>query len=132
MTHPEAFLREVLQQAWDAISDNRYEHIYDGRNGRKVPWHYERDIEKLHACCPNSDVKEEDDYWGVVQDCLEAALENPVEFYKPPKNKGCSHHEASGLEMYAFVVQLEDFTRPIYTKFCLKQKSDGQWYVSID
>lgn len=125
-------LRDILHRALDAISENRYEPIYDIRNGRRVAWHYERDIEKLNACCPSSDISEDDDYWGVVQDCLEAALENPSVSYKQPKNSKCSHHEALGLEMFAFVVKLPDFTRNIYTKFCLREKSDGQWYVSID
>lgn len=132
MIRPEEELREILNRALDAISANCYEHIYDKRNGRQVAWHYERDLERLNACCPDSHIVTEDHYWGIVQDCLEVALENPKASYKAPINNECSHHEALGLEMFAFVVQLEDFTRPIYTKFCLKERSDGEWYVSID
>ena len=130
--YSEAFLKEILERALDAISAGRYQHIHDFRSGRTVAWHLERDLERLDACCPASRITTETDYWGVVQDCLEAALSAPEEAYKQPHDKICSHEEADGLEMFAFVVQLPDFTRPIYTKFCLKEQPDGTWYVSID
>jgi hypothetical protein len=123
-------LKEILKCALDAISARRYDHIYDKRSGRKVVWHWEQDMERLHACC-HSDIMDEEDYWGVIQDCLEIALQNPLATYKRPQQPICSHEEAEDHEMFAFVVQLPDFTRKIYTKFCLKQKSDGTWYVSI-
>jgi len=128
----EEFLKEILDRALDAISAGRYDHIYDIRSGRKVAWHLERDLEKLDACCPTSRITSEEDYWGVVLDCLEAAFAAPRATYKEPQEKISSHEEADGLEMFAFVVQLPDFTRPIYTKFCLKEQSDGTWYISID
>lgn len=123
-------LKAILECALDAISANRYEHIYDKRRGRKVVWHLDHDIERLHACCA-SDIINEDDYWGVIQDCLETALQNPLATYKRPQHPICSHEEAEDHEMYAFVVKLPDFTTKIYTKFCLIQKTDGTWYVSI-
>ena len=128
----EEFLKEILERALDAISAGLREHIYDIRAGRKVAWHLDRDLEKLNACCPDFEITTESDYWGVVQDCLEVALSAPRKSYKQPKEKICSHDEADGLPMFAFVVRLPDFTRPIYTKFCLKEQSDGTWYVSID
>ena len=132
MTGPytEEDLKGIIGCALDALSDNRYEHIYDKRSGRKVGWHLDRDIERLSACC-SSDITEEDDYWGVIQDCLEKALQNPLSTYKRPQQSICSHEEAENLEMFAFVVKLPDFTTNIYTKFCLKEKTDGTWYVSI-
>ena len=128
----EEFLKEILERALDAIGAGRYDHIYDVRSGRKVVWHLDRDLERLDACCPASRITEEDDYWGIVQDCLEAALCEPLQTYKQPEEHICTNKEAAGLEMFAFVVALPDFTRPIYTKFCLKEQSDGTWYVSID
>jgi hypothetical protein len=77
-------------------------------------------------------IKNEKSYWGVIIDCLETALEDPVNTHKKPEEPICSHKEALGLEMFAFVVQLDDFTREIYTKFCLKPLTDGTWYISID
>jgi len=130
--HTGEFLRNILECALDAMENGRYRHIYDLRSGRKVAWHIERDLERLDACCPDSRVITEMDYWGVIQDCLELALSAPQKTYKQPLENRASHEEVDGLEMFAFVVQLPDFTRPIYTKFCLKEQSDGTWYVSID
>lgn len=136
MTVPydEAFLREFLERALDATEEGRREHIYrrDHQTGRRVIYHLERDLEKLNACCLNYDITTEDSYWGVILDCLEAACENPLGSYRRPQEPFCSHAEALGSEMFAFEVKLEDFTHPIYTKFCLKEQPDGTWYVSID
>lgn len=134
MTHPEAFLRQILQQALDAISDNRYGHIYrrDFTTGQKIIYHLDRDLEKLNACCRDFPVTKEQNYWEIIIECLEAANEDPLGTYKRPQDPICSHIEARGSEMYAFEVQLEDFTRPIYTKFCLLEQKDGKLYVSID
>jgi len=128
-----AFLKEILERAIDAISDGRRDHIYrwDHKSGRKVIWHFENNIERLDACC-NSDIRTEDHYWEVILDCLEQALEDPVGTYKRPEMPKSSHKEAPGEEMYAFRVKLDGFTRRIYTKFCLVEKMDGTWYVSID
>lgn len=133
-SHPEEFLRTILERALDAIESGRSEHIYrrDHKTGKKVIYHLARDLEKLDACCSNSMVTTESDYWGVIQDCLESALSEPRNSFKQPEEKIASHKEVDGLEMFAFVVQLPDFTCPIYTKFCLKKQSDGTWYVSID
>ncbi len=130
--HTEAFLKGILDRALGALDAGRYQHIYDLRAGRKVAWHLDRDLERLDACCPNSRITNETDYWGVIQDCLEFALSAPEKTYKQPQENCASHDEVDGLEMFAFVVQLPDFTRPIYTKFCLKEQTDGTWYVSID
>lgn len=134
MTPPPSaeFLKKILERALDAISAGHYQHIHDFRSGRRVAWHLDRDLERLDACCPASRITNETDYWGIVQDCLEAALSAPEKTYKQPQDNICTHEEADGLEMFAFVVQLPDFTRPIYTKFCLKSQPDGTWYVSID
>ena len=134
MIRSEDELRDILNRALDAISNNRYEHIYrrDLKTGRKVVYHLDRDLEKLSACCRDYPVTKEQTYWEIIFDCLEAANEDPLRTYKPPKASVCTHHEALGSEMYAFVVQLQDFTRPIYTKFCLTERSDGECYVSID
>jgi hypothetical protein len=125
-----AFLKEILERAIDAISEGRRDHIYRWEARRRVILHYERDRDRLDACCAG-DVITEEDYWGVILDCLELALEDPVGTYKRPQSPFSSHKEAPEEEMYAFVVQLDDFTCPIYTKFCLIEKSDGTWYVSI-
>jgi hypothetical protein len=127
------FLTEILERALTAIVEQRREHVcrWDYLSHRNVTWHYDHNLDRLNACCPGFTITTEDGYWGVVQDCLELALENPVETYKRPENPICSHREADGHEMYAFVVKLEDFTRPIYTKFCLKELADGTYYVSI-
>lgn len=132
--HNEESLRTILECALDAIEDGRREHIFrrDHETGRKVAYHQARDLERLDACCPKYTITSEQSYWGTILDCLEAALENPLATYSPPTEPICSHEEALGSEMYAFVVELEDFTRPIYTKFCLVEQTDGTWYVSID
>ncbi len=134
MIRPETELREILNRALDAISNNRYEHIYrrDPKTGRKVVYHLDRDLEKLSACCRDYPVTKEQTYWEIIVDCLEAAYREPLETYKRPQAAVCIHPEAPGSEMYAFVVQLEDFTRPIYTKFCLLEQKDGTLYVSIN
>ena len=130
----EGFLRVLLERALDAIENGRREHIYrrDYGSGRQIAYHLARDLDRLDACCPNFTINNEQSYWGIILDCLEAALENPLATYKPPTEPICSHDEAPGSEMHAFVIELEDFTRPIYTKFCLKELTDGTWYVSID
>jgi hypothetical protein len=131
-SHSEAFLKEILESAIDAVGDGRRDHIYRrDQTGRKVIWHFDNNLERLDACC-KFDIESEDDYWGVVLDCLEMALADPLGSYKHPQQPTCSHDEAYGNEMFAFVVQLEDFTRQIYTKFCLIEKFDGKWYISID
>jgi hypothetical protein len=131
-SHSDAFLKEILESAIDAVEDGRREHIYRrDQTGRKVIWHFDNNLERLDACC-KFNITNEEDYWGVVLDCLEMALANPQGSYKEPEESTCSHDEALGNEMFAFVVQLEDFTRPIYTKFCLIDRSDGKWYISID
>ena len=130
----EEFLRNLLECALDAIENGRREHIYRRyhETGRKVAWHLESDLERLDACCRHYDITTEKSYWETILDCLEAALENPLASYKPPTEPVCSHEEAFGSEMHAFVVELEDFTRPIYTKFCIIEQTDGTSYVSID
>jgi hypothetical protein len=132
--HTEEFLISILECALDAIEEGRREHIYrrDYKSGQKIIYHLARDLEKLDACCPDYPINNEIHYWSVIIDCLETALGNPLAAYKQPEEPICSHKEAHGSEMFAFVVQLEDFTRPIYTKFCLKQQTDGTWYISID
>jgi hypothetical protein len=132
--HPEEQLREILERALAALESGRYEHIYRRcpTTGRRVVWHLERDLERLDACCPKFKIADEETYFEIIFDCLEKALENPSKHYQPPEEDICTHPEAEGLEMFAFVVELDDFTRAIYTKFCLKELSDGEWYVSID
>lgn len=127
-------LREVLNQALDAIEAGQRQHICRRcqQTSNTVIWHYDRDLEKLNACCPGFEITTEEDYWGIIIDCLETALEDPAAHYKQPQEHICDHSEAYGLEMFAFVVKLKDFTREIYTKFCLKKLIDGTWYVSID
>lgn len=124
------FLTEILERALIAIEERRREHVYDRRNGLKVIWHYDRDFDRLKSCC-DSELIDEDDYWGIVQDCLCWAKNDPLTYYKRPQQPICSHEEAFDEEMYAFVVKLPDFTRKIYTKFSLIEKDDGTWYVSI-
>jgi len=130
----EEFLRNLIERALDAIENGRREHIYrwDHTSGRKVAYHQARDLDSLDACCRQYDITTEKSYWMIILDCLEAALDDPLGTYTPPTEPICSHEEALGAEMHAFVVELEDFTRPIYTKFCLKEQTDGTWYVSID
>lgn len=127
-------LTNILNRALDALTAGKKGHIYRrSRKGwPKEVYHLARDMDRLDTCCPNFDIVTEDSYWGVVLDCLEKALKNPLQAYKRPEEPICSHDEALDLEMFAFVVQLHDFTRPIYTKFCLKELSDGTWYISID
>lgn len=121
-------LAGILETALDALESGKRGHIYR----RNEPWHFNRDIERLNACCPNYALRTEDDYWNIILDCLESAQLCPLQCYKPPQEPTCSHGEALGETMHAFVVELEDFTRPIYTKFCLTEHSDGTWYISID
>lgn len=130
-----AELTAILHQALEALESGRRGHIW--RRSRDQPsgpvaWHLARDLEKLNSCCPDYTIADEDDYWGIITDCLETALINPLQSYKRPKDPISKHREALGLEMFALVVQLDDFTRPIYTKFCLKEQSDGTYYISID
>jgi hypothetical protein len=127
-------LTDILQLALDALESGRRGHIYrrDPKSGKKVPYHLARDLDKLDACCPDFDVIKEATYWNIILDCLETALEDPSGTYKEPEEPICNHDEALDLEMFSFTVQLEDFTRPIYTKFCLKETNDGTWYISID
>lgn len=122
----------ILNLALDAIEaeEPRRDHVYDKRNGRRVRWHYDHDFERLKSCCKFA-IFDEDDYWGIVQDCLNNALKDPLACYKRPQDYICSHEEAEDEEMYAFAVKLPDFRRKIYTKFSLIEKDDGTWYVSI-
>ena len=131
--HSVVFLKEILERAIDALAEGRRDHIYrkDYKTGRRVIWHFDNNIERLNACC-DYNIENEDDYWGIVFDCLEAALTDPQGSYKQPEEPISSHDEALGHEMFAFVVQLDDFRRPIYTKFCIIDRSDGTWYISID
>lgn len=132
--HSEDQLKEILERALAALERGSYEHIYRRcpETGKRIAWHLDRDLERLNACCPKFEVGDEEAYFGIIMDCLEVALDDPAAHYKRPEKEICTHPEADGLEMFAFVVKLDDFTRPIYTKFCLKELSDGDWYVSID
>ena len=127
-TYTEAELVDILERALCSLEEGRRDHIYRRPN---EPWHLARDLERLDACCPEGTINREEDYWGVILDCLELALQNPEKTYKLPENSVCSHQEAIHEVMHAFVVQPSDFTRPIYTKFCLKELTDGTWYISI-
>jgi len=122
-------LIDILNLALDALESPRRGHIYRRPN---EPWHLGRDLEKLNACCPDFEITTEKAYWDVILDCLIKALADPSGTYKRPQEPISSHKEALGLEMYSFIVQLDDFTRPIYTKFCLKEETDETWYISID
>ncbi len=132
--HSEEELKEILERALAALESGRYDHIYRRcpNTGRRIVWHLDRDLERLNACCPKYQIKDERDYFEIIVDCLETALEDPAKHYQRPEEDICTHPEADGLEMFAFVVELEEFTREIYTKFCLKELSDGEWYISID
>lgn len=121
-------LTDILHRALAALESGRRDHIYR-RPGE--PWHLPRDLEKLDACCPDSTIGDEEAYRDIILDCLEEALQDPIGTYKEPEEPICGHVEARGHQMFAFVVQLEDFTRPIYTKFCHIELTDGTWYISI-
>ena len=127
-------LTDILMLALTALESGRYDHVYrrSQESGEEEPWHLGRDIDRLNACCPDFTIFDEDQYWDIVEECLKEAINAPLEAYKKPKEPISSHQEAPGNEMYAFIAQLEDFTRPIYTKFCLKELNDGTWYISID
>jgi len=127
--HSAKELTTILNLALDALEKGRREHVYR-RSGE--PWHLANNLERLDACCPDFQIQTEEDYWEIILDCLETALSSPLLYYKQPQQPICSHQEAENLEMFAFVVPLEDFTREIYTKFCLNELSDGTWYISID
>ena len=122
-------LTDILHRALDALESGRHGHIYR-RSGE--PWHLFRDLEKLDACCPEATIQKEETYWGIILECLEEALQDPIGTYKEPEEPISNHKEALDHKMFAFIVQLEDFTCPIYTKFCLKEQTDGTWYISID
>ncbi len=132
--HSEERLKEILERALTALENGCREHIYRRcpETGRRIIWHLARDLERLNACCPKYQIDDEETYFEIITDCLEVALEDPSEHYKRPADYISTHPETDGLEMFAFVVELDDFTRPIYTKFCLKKLPDGDWYVSID
>lgn len=134
MHHSASALLEILQYAIDALVDGRVRLVkrWDPRSGKKVPWHFDRDIEQLNACCQAGTLYDQEDYVAVILECLEIAFENPLATYKPPMNNICSHKEAQGREMFAFVVRHPDFSIPLYTKFCLIEQSNGTWYISID
>ncbi|MBK1830526.1 hypothetical protein JIN77_07300 [Verrucomicrobiaceae bacterium R5-34] len=121
-------LTDILQRALDALGSGRYDHVY---RRPSEPFHMARGLTRLNACWRDGDDLDEDDYWLIIIDCLEAALLAPLKAYKCPEEPICSHPEALDLEMFAFVIELPDFTRAIYTKFCLKELSDGTWYISI-
>lgn len=129
LPHSAEELTTILNVALDALEEGRREHIYRRAN---EPWHLANNLERLNACCPDFQIKTENDYWEIILDCLEIALSSPLDYYKQPQEPISSHKEAANLEMFAFVTKLEDFTRAIYTKFCLKEQSDGTWYISID
>lgn len=127
-------LQKILERAIDAIKRGHYEHVYrrDYPTGQTVIWHFANNMSRLNACCLAGQLYDEDDYMAVIRECLENAAQSPLGAYKRPENNVCSHQEALGLEMYAFVVTHEDFSLPIYTKFCLKEQINGTWYVCID
>ncbi len=134
MRHSATFLQEILRLAIEAIKCGRYEHVYrrDFFTGQTVIWHFANNLSRLNACCLSGELYDEDDCMAVICECLENAQLSPFGTYKRPENNVCSHQEALGLEMFAFVVSHEDFSLPIYTKFCLKEQINGTWYVCID
>ena len=127
LSHTEEEWRAVLERAFDAYDANRHDHIRH-KNGEL--WNVARDIEKLDACCHLYKITY-DDYWAIVIECLELAIEDPAGTYKQPESAVCDHDEANGEEMFAFVVKHADFTRPIYIKYALTLEPDGEWYFSI-
>ena len=133
MIHSETELREILNRALDALEEGKRSHIYrrHPQTSRRMAYHLDRDLERLSTCCRDFPVTKEQTYWEIITECLEAALEDPLGTYKCPQEPICSHDEALGVEMFAFVVELPDFTKPIYTKFCLVELEDGALYASI-
>lgn len=121
-------LAEILKLALEAFEKGLYEPV---RRRSGEPSHMAKDIERLEAV---SDwTINPDDYWEIVIDCLELAQTDPSKYYKEPEDPICTgHHEIYGKFMWAFVVKLEDFRLPIYTKFCLTEYPDGTHYIHID
>jgi hypothetical protein len=132
--HSATFLQEILQRAIEALEAGRVRFVSrrDSISRKKVFWHLDRDIERLSACCRSGEIPDKEEYRIVILECLETALEDPAGTYTPPIDYLCSHKEARGQEMFAFVVTHEDFTLPIYTKFSLIEEKKGTWYISID
>lgn len=122
-------LTSILEVAIDAIMNNRYGPV-SNHTGQAV--HMDRDLHKLTAVSDYDQIDEED-YWDIIVDCLKSALTNPLYFYKRPQEFiSTGHYQTEGLELYAFVVKLDDFRRPLYTKFCLKEQQHGIYYLHID
>lgn len=120
-------LLELLNHALDAITKGRFEPVRL-RNGR--PTHIENNIEYLEIYCSFN--IEEEDYWDIVYECIKIATGDPIGLYKEPEDNICSHREAEGERMWAFVVTHEDFSKDLYFKFCLQEKEDGHHYLHIN
>lgn len=114
-------LTSVLTSALDAFA--RGDFSAEGKHpGRHVP----SNIQELGL----SDVIS---YWHLVWDCIDLALENPVESYQPPEDDIGAFGKTKNLKLYAFQVQHDDHQIPLYFKFCLKPLPNQEhFYLHIN
>ncbi len=114
-------LHKKLTAAKEAIHAGRRS-IADGDNNR----HVVADMEELRL----SNLEE---YWQLVYECVQLALEDPLGCYRhPTPRKSTKMKETKGLFMWPFEVHHEECDQNLYFKFCLKEDTDGKYYLHID
>jgi len=112
--------RELQKHLREAIQ------AFDSGNYAEVDRHIRADMEELHLIC-------RDDYWDLVYECLQLALEDPKKCYRnPTPRKSTKHKETMNLLMWPFEVLHSSYRKPLYFKFCLKKINDEIHYLHID
>jgi hypothetical protein len=72
------------------------------------------------------------EFWQLLYECVQIALENPEGTYRPPfPAKSTKTKEAKSLYMWAFEVYHDERDLDIYFKYCLKPDPSGIYYLHI-
>jgi hypothetical protein len=113
-------LENKLKQAQEAFEAGRYV-AADGDKNR----HIAADMAEL-------DLTSQDDYWDLVYECIQLALEDPLSCSRSKSQKSTKHKSTRNLPMWAFKVFHPVRNQDLYFKFCLKNASHGTRYLHID
>lgn len=87
--------------------------------------HVEDDMEEL-------DLNDLEDYWDLVYDCIQLAMQNPLQCYAHRSRLKSTYSNLKGQYLWPFKVHHPVRDQTIYFKFCIQQDVQGNNYIHID